>query len=76
MVIGNDDDELEYVKDLSDRLGNLVKNSPLNPQQGTLALNLVCIASVKYGLPSSLLTFNHINRIHKYSMDKFISVMG
>jgi hypothetical protein len=75
-IIGNDNDEMVYVRQISDRLGNLIKNAPLDPRQGTLALNLVYIASLKYGLSSSSLTFNQIEKIQCYTVDKFISTMS
>jgi hypothetical protein len=75
-IIGNDDAEMEYVKHMSDGYGNLVKNSPLNHRQGALAYHLVYISSLKYGLPSVSLTWSQIDQIHKYAVDKFLSVMG
>jgi hypothetical protein len=75
-IIGNDEAEVEYVKHNSDGYGNLVKNSPLNHRQGALAYHLVYISSLKYGLPSASLSWSQIDQIHKYAVDKFLSVMG
>jgi hypothetical protein len=75
-IQGNDEAEMDYVKHNSDVYGNLVKNSPLNHRQGALAYHLVYLSSLKYGLPSVSLTFTNIDQIHKYAVDKFLSVMG
>jgi hypothetical protein len=54
----------------------MIKNYKLTHKQGTLAYNLVYISSLKYGLPSTSLSYDQINKIHRYAVDKFLSVMG
>jgi Reverse transcriptase (RNA-dependent DNA polymerase) len=75
-ILGHDEAEMDYVKHNSDAMGNMIKNSPLNPRQGKLAHSLVYISSLKYGLPSSSLTYEQIEKAHRYAVDKFLSVMG
>jgi hypothetical protein len=54
----------------------MIKNHQLTHKQATLAYNLVYISSLKYGLPSTALSYNQINKIQRYAVDKFISAMG
>jgi hypothetical protein len=54
----------------------MIKNYGLTHKQATLAYNLVYISSLKYGLPSTSLTYKKITEIHRYAVDKFISAMG
>jgi hypothetical protein len=56
--------------------GNMIRNYWLTNIQGTLAYNLVYIASLKYGLPSTSLSYEQIDKFHRYTVDKFISAMG
>jgi hypothetical protein len=53
----------------------MIKNFRLTNKQGTRAYNLVYIASLKYGLPSTSLSYEQIDKIHRYTVDKFISAM-
>jgi hypothetical protein len=64
-IVGNDSAEMESVKRNSEIYGNMVKNSPLNLRQGSLACHLVYLSSL-----------NQIDKTHKYAVDKFLSVMG
>jgi hypothetical protein len=57
-------------------LWNMIKNYRLTNKQGTLAYNLVYIALLKYGLPSTSQSYEQIDKIHRYRVDKFISAMG
>jgi hypothetical protein len=54
----------------------MIKNYGLTNKQAKLAYNLVYIASLKYGLPSTSLSYNQITAIQRYAADKFISAMG
>jgi hypothetical protein len=57
-------------------LANMIKNYRLTNKQGTLATNHVYIASLKFGLPTTSLSYKQIDEIHRYTVDKFISAMG
>jgi hypothetical protein len=54
----------------------MIKNYQLTHKQATLAYNLVYIPSLKYGLPVTSLSFQQIDEIHRYVVDKFLSAMG
>jgi hypothetical protein len=54
----------------------MIRNYGLTHKQATLAYNLVYIASLKYRLPSTALSYQQITEIHRYAVDKFISAMG
>jgi hypothetical protein len=75
-IIRNEEAEIMYLKTRSDSLANMIKNYGLTHKQATLAYNLVCISSLKYGLPSTSLSYQQITKIHKYAVNKFLSAMG
>jgi hypothetical protein len=54
----------------------MIKNHYLTHKQATLTYNLVYISSLKYGLPSTDLSYDQINKIQRYAVDKFISSKG
>jgi hypothetical protein len=65
-----------YLKTKSDTMAHTIKNYGLTHKQAILAYNLVPISSLKYGLPSTTLSYNQITEIHRHAVDKFISAMG
>jgi hypothetical protein len=54
----------------------MIRNYGLTHKQARLAYNLVYVSSLKYGLPSTSLSYPKISEIHRYAVDKFISAMG
>lgn len=75
-IIRNEEAEILYLTTRSNALANMIKNYGLTKKQATLAYNLVYISSLKYGLPSTTLSYQQITNIHRYAVDKFISAMG
>jgi hypothetical protein len=75
-IIRNEDAEIHYLKTRSDLLAYMIKNHHLTHKQATLAYNLVYISSLKYGLPSTSVSYNQITKLHRYAVDKFIAAMG
>jgi hypothetical protein len=75
-IVRNEEAEIHYLKTKSDAFANMIKNYGLTHKQAMLAYNLVYISSLKYGLPSTSLSYTQITKIHRYAVDKFISAMG
>jgi hypothetical protein len=75
-ITGNAKEEIKYLKTNSDILGNLIARAQLTHYQVYLAYNIVYLPSLKYGLPSTSLSFQQIDDIHRFAVDKFISGMG
>jgi hypothetical protein len=55
--------EIHYLKSRSDALANMIRNYELTHKQATLAYNHV--ASLKYRLPSTSLSYKQITVIHR-----------
>jgi hypothetical protein len=54
----------------------MIKDFGITHKQATFAYNLVYVSSLKYGLPSTLLSSKQITELQLYAVDKFISAMG
>lgn len=76
VLLRNELAEIIYLKTRSNELAHKIKNYGLTHKQATLAYNLVYISSLKYGLPSTSLSYKQITDIHRFAVDKFISAMG
>jgi hypothetical protein len=75
-IIGIASEEMKYLKTNSDILGNQILRASLTRYQVYLSYNIVYLPSLKYGLPSTSLSFCQIDDIHKFAVDKFLSGMG
>jgi hypothetical protein len=75
-IIRNEEAEIQNLKAQSDQLAHMIKSHHLTHKQATLAYNLVDIPSLKYGLPSTSLSYKQITDIHRFAVDKFLSAMG
>jgi hypothetical protein len=75
-IIRNEQAEMAYLKSRSDALVNMIRHYRLTHKQARLAYILIYIASLKYRLPSTSLSYAQITEIHHYVVDKFISAMG
>jgi hypothetical protein len=61
-IIRNEEAEILYLKTRSDSLAYMIKNYGLTHKQATLAYNLVYISSLKYGLPSTSLSYQQLSK--------------
>jgi hypothetical protein len=75
-ITGTAKAEMKYLKTNIDIVGNRILRAPLTHYHVYLAYNIVFLPSLKYGLPSTTLSFRQIEDIHKYAVDKFLSGMG
>jgi hypothetical protein len=75
-ITGNAKEEIKYLKTNSDILGNRISRATLTHYQVYLAYNTVFLPSLKYGLPSTSLSFKQIEGIHRFAVNKFLSGMG
>jgi hypothetical protein len=75
-ITGNAKEEIKYLKTNSDILGNRIARAQLTHYQVYLAYNIVYLPSLKYGLPSTSLSFQQIDDIHWFEVDKVLSGMG
>jgi DNA mismatch repair ATPase MutS len=64
------------LKQKSDNIGIKVKNCGFNRRQGWMALNGCYMSSLKYSLPAMSFTRKEIDEIQKFTIDKFLSVIG
>jgi hypothetical protein len=56
-IMGNEEDEIQYLRSISTNLGHSIKNRLLTQKQTRLSLYIVFFPSLTYGLPSTSLTF-------------------
>jgi hypothetical protein len=64
------------LKNKCDRIGINIKNSKFNRKQGWMSLNGSFIPSIKYSLPAMSFPRDEIDKIHKFTFNKFLSNLG
>jgi hypothetical protein len=64
------------LKKKSETIGNNAKNSDFSRKQGWMALNGSYIPAIKFSLPAMSFTKEEIDKIRKYTIDKFLSKIG
>jgi hypothetical protein len=75
-MVGDDINHMDRLKQKSDQFGFQIKNCKLSRKQIIMAFNMMYFPAMKYGLPAASFSLENIERIQKYTIDKFLSAMG
>jgi hypothetical protein len=68
-IAGNQEQQIKYLKNRSDKYANAIKNGKLTRKQARMSYKTIYLTSVKYGLPACSLTPASIDYIQRHSVD-------
>jgi hypothetical protein len=75
-IDGNEKEHLKHLKQKSDKFGIKVKSTKITREQGLISFKTIYIPSIKYSLAVCNLSIQDIDKIKKYSVDKFMPAIG
>ena len=75
-IQGNQDQQVKYLKNRSNKYANAMKNGKLTRKQARMSYKTIFIPSVKYSLPACSLTGADIDHIQKFAIENFVLAIG
>jgi hypothetical protein len=75
-IDGNEQDQVKYLLAKRLRYGRKLSTISIIRKQANMAYKTIYIPSMRYGLPSCSLSCDEIDKIQKYTLDKFLPFMG